>query len=90
MTGQHVPRYFFHTAIGDDVVTDREGAELRDADHAWQVARATVEATLSEAEDHARLLTAILVVTDVVGEIILEFPFAEAAVPPSETDATVH
>lgn len=85
-----MPRYFFHTAIGDDVMTDREGAELRDADHAWQVARATVEVTLGEADDHARLMTAVLIVTDDAGEIVLEFPFAEAVMPAAETGETVH
>jgi hypothetical protein len=85
-----VPRYFFHTAIGDDVITDNEGVELRDADHAWEVARSTIEASLSETTEQARLMTAILVVTDDTGEIFLEFPFAEVVTPPSETDKTRH
>src|SRR6185312_4227341 len=33
-----MPRYFFNTRIGDDTIPDVEGEELRDADHAWEVA----------------------------------------------------
>ena len=35
-----MPRYFFNTRIGDDVIPDAEGEELRDTDHAWEVAKA--------------------------------------------------
>ena len=73
-----MPRYFFHTRIGGDVLTDEEGAELRDADHAWRVARATILASLEDEGSDPRLVAAILVVTDEAGDVVLEFPFAEA------------
>ena len=73
-----MPRYFFHTRIGGDVLTDEDGAELRDPDHAWRVARATILASLEEEGSDPRLLAAVLVVTDEEGEVVLEFPFAEA------------
>ncbi|MBD8909172.1 DUF6894 family protein [Methylorubrum zatmanii] len=73
-----MPRYFFHTRIGGDILTDEEGSELRDPDHAWRVARATIRASLEEEGSDPRLLTAVLVVTDEEGEVVLEFPFAEA------------
>lgn len=56
-------RYFFHTRIGEDVITDLNGAELRDPDHAWEVARATIQAAMSDPMNQARLMTASLVVT---------------------------
>lgn len=46
-----MPRYFFNTRIGDELVLDPEGEELRDPDHAWQVARAMVRELLEEEKD---------------------------------------
>ena len=37
-----MPRYFFNARIGDELITDPEGEELRDPDRAWEVARAMV------------------------------------------------
>ena len=37
-----MPRYFFNTRIGDDLIPDVEGEELRDPDHAWEVAKAMI------------------------------------------------
>ena len=73
-----MPRYFFHTRIATDTLTDEEGVELRDADQAWRVARATIRASLEDEGSDPRLVAAILVVTDEAGDIVLEFPFAEA------------
>ena len=72
-----MPRYFFNTRIGDEVITDPEGEELRNPDRAWEVARAMSRELLmiEGAED---LLSAVIEVTDDAGEIVLEFPFAEA------------
>ena len=77
-----MPRYFFHTRIGADTLLDEEGIDLRDAEHAWRVARATIAESLAEEPDTARLLTASLVVADADGETVFEFPFAEAASDP--------
>lgn len=85
-----MPRYFFHTHIGDDVIADLNGAELRDADHAWGTARATIQASLSDPKNQARLMTASLVVTDEAGEVVFEFPFSEAVTQPGSRDPTIH
>lgn len=73
-----MPRYFFNTRIGNDLVTDDNGVELRDPDHAWDVARATIRQLLQAKGAPPNLLTATLEVTDIGGEIVLEFPFSEA------------
>ncbi len=73
-----MPRYFFHTRIAADTLTDEDGVELRDPDQAWRVARATIRASLEDEGGDPRLVAAILVVTDETGEVVLEFPFAEA------------
>ena len=85
-----MPRYFFHTRIGADTLTDEEGVDLRDPDHAWRVARATIGESLAEEADQARLMTACLVVTDETGETVFEFPFAEAIDAPAAGDETRH
>jgi hypothetical protein len=73
-----MPRYFFHTRIGEMLISDPDGAELQDPDHAWRVARATIRQLLSDEEQTPELLSAVLEVTDADGEIVLEFPFTEA------------
>jgi hypothetical protein len=85
-----MPRYFFNTRIGDDIIPDVEGEELRDADHAWQVAKAMIEELLQDQGDDPKLLAAALVVTDQRGDIVLEFPFSEAVVLEQKPAATKH
>ncbi len=85
-----MPRYFFNTRIGDDVIPDVEGEELRDADHAWRVAKAMILDLLEDQAEHPNLLTASLVVTDQSGEVVLEFPFSEALIAQPENPATRH
>jgi len=85
-----MPRYFFHTDLGDDVITDEAGATLRDPDHAWEVARDTIRATMASTKNQARLMTARLVVTDEAGEVVLEFPFSEGILAPEPGTGTVH
>jgi hypothetical protein len=85
-----MPRYFFNTRIGDDTIPDVEGEELRDADHAWEVAKAMIVELLEEQGDKSTILAASLVVTDQKGEIVLEFPFAEAITVSDETPTTRH
>lgn len=79
-----MPRYFFNTRIGETLIPDSEGAELRDPDHAWEVARATIRQILEAEGSEPGLLSALLEVTDTNGEIVLEFPFAEAIEIPDE------
>ena len=85
-----MPRYFFHTQIGDEVITDTTGVALRDPDQAWEKAQDTIRAALAEARDQARLLTACLVVTDEAGDVVLEFPFSEVVSLPPDADPTLH
>ncbi len=85
-----MPRYFFNTRIGDDTIPDVEGEELRDADHAWEVAKAMIVDLLEDQAEFPNLLAASLIVTDQKGEIVLEFPFAEALSADEESSATRH
>jgi hypothetical protein len=85
-----MPRYFFNTRIGDDIIPDVEGEELRDADHAFEVAKAMIEELLQDGGDHPRLLAASLVVTDQGGDVVLEFPFSEAVLVEPEPASTKH
>jgi hypothetical protein len=83
-----MPRYFFNTRIGDELISDPEGEELRDADRAWEIARAMVQELLKTEGVQDSLLSAILEVTDDEGEIVLEFPFTEGLLDVS--DVTKH
>ena len=85
-----MPRYFFNTRIGQTIIPDPEGAELRDPDHAWRVARATIRQILQEEGKDPSLLSASLEVTDAAGEIVLEFPFTEALEIPDEPPPSQH
>jgi hypothetical protein len=78
-----MPRFFFNTRIGDKLISDPEGEELRDPDHAWRVARAMIRELLQEENEQPNLLTARLEVTDEAGEVVLEFPFSEAIEAPT-------
>lgn len=85
-----MPRYFFNTRIGETLIPDPEGAELRDLDHAWRVARATIRQILQDEGKDPSLLSASLEVTDTAGEIVLEFPFTEALEIPDEPPPSQH
>jgi hypothetical protein len=73
-----MPRYYFNTRIGDDLIPDDEGEVLRDADHAWEVARATIREIVKTEGGQLELIRASLEVTDEDGEVVLDFPFSEA------------
>ena len=85
-----MPRYFFNTRIGDDLIPDVEGAELRDPDHAWEIAKTMILEVLADQGEQAALLSASLEVTDELGEIILEFPFSEALIGEPNDSPTKH
>ena len=85
-----MPRYFFNTRIGDDTIPDVEGEELRDADHAWEIAKAMIVDLLEDQADHPHLMTAALVVTDQKGDVVLEFPFSEALAVLQKAASTKH
>jgi Domain of unknown function (DUF6894) len=73
-----MPRYFFNTRIGDELISDPDGEVLRDPDRAWEMARAMIRELLKTDGADGALLNATIEVTDDEGEIVLEFPFAEA------------
>ena len=82
-----MPRYFFNTRIGDELIADPEGEELRNPDRAWEVARTMIRELL-KVEGVEGLMRAVLEVTDDEGEIVLEFPFAEAILEGIDADDT--
>ena len=55
-----MPRFFFNTHIGDELVADPEGEELRDLDRAWEVARAMIRELLKTEGAERGLLSAVL------------------------------
>ena len=85
-----MPRYFFNTRIGDELIPDPEGEELRDPDRAWKIARAMIRELLKSEGTESGLLNAVLEVTDDEGEIVLEFPFTEALLDMSDEAVTKH
>jgi hypothetical protein len=85
-----MPRYYFNTRIGNELISDPEGEDLRDADRAWEIARAMIRELLKTEDAGRGLLNAILEVTDAEGEIVLEFPFAEALLDMSGEPMTKH
>jgi hypothetical protein len=84
-----MPRYFFNTRIGDELIADPEGEELRDPDRAWEVARAMIRELL-KTEGADGLVRAVIEVTDDEGEIVLEFPFTEALLDIADVPVTKH
>ena len=85
-----MPKYFFNTRIGDELISDPEGEHLRDPDRAWEVARAMIRELLKTEGAERGLLNATLEVTDAAGEVVLEFPFAEALLDMSGQPVTKH
>jgi hypothetical protein len=85
-----MPRYFFNTRIGDELILDPEGEELRDPDHAWEIALAMIRELLITEGAEGSLLNAALEVSDDSGEVVLEFPFSEALLDASDELVTKH
>ncbi len=85
-----MPRYFFNTRIGNELVADPEGEVLRNPDRAWEAARAMILEILKTEGTNASLLNAVVEVTDEDGDIVLEFPFAEAMLQFRHQGATKH
>ncbi|MEE7477454.1 DUF6894 family protein [Methylobacterium hispanicum] len=78
-----MPRYFFHTHIGDDVVVDPEGSELADVEAAREAARVLALQLLQGADGDPDLLKAVLFVADEAEDVVLEFPLVDALVAAS-------
>jgi hypothetical protein len=80
-----MPTYFFHLRQSGSRFDDEEGQLLRDADEAWEMARATAR-TLMAGDPSRRdvWIATSFEVTDEDGGIVLEFPFGEATEPKGE------
>jgi len=85
-----MPRYFFNTRIGDELVVDPDGEILRNPDRAWEVARAMIWEILKVEGTHSGLVNAVVEVTDEEGESVLEFPFTEAILEMPDDSVTKH
>ena len=85
-----MPRYFFNTRIGDELIDDPEGEELRNPDRAWEVARAMILELIKTEGADGVLLNAVIEVTDDDGDIVLEFPFSEALIDMRDASVTKH
>src|SRR5262249_12284298 len=85
-----MPRYFFNTRIGDELIDAPEGEELRNPDRAWEVARAMILELIKSKGAGGVLLNAVIEVTDDDGEIVLEFPFSEALLDLPDSQQTRH
>ncbi len=74
-----MPRYFFNVHIGEDILSDPEGQDLRDADQAWEVAKAMAQNLMNtKFERSINWAASHIEVKDNADEIVLEFPFHEA------------
>lgn len=85
-----MPRYFFNARIGGELIADQEGEVLRDPDQAWVAARTLVREILRTDGSEASIVDAVLEVTDDDGEIVLEFPFAEAIIDSNQRPQFKH
>ena len=76
---QVMPSYFFHLCRAGSRLTDDKGQTLRDPDQAWETAKAVALDLMKGApSDEAPWSSYHFEVTDEAGEVVLEFPFAEA------------
>lgn len=85
-----MPRYFFNTRIADELIVDPDGQVLRNPDRAWEAARQMIMELMRSEGPQSLLLDAVIEVTDVDGEIVLEFPFTEVLLDLSDRSATRH
>jgi hypothetical protein len=85
-----MPKYFFNTRIGDELIVDPDGEDLRNPDRAWEVARQMILEVVKSEGAQLALMEAVIEVTDVEGEIVLEFPFTEALLDIPDRSATRH
>jgi hypothetical protein len=74
-----MPRYFFNVHIGEDILPDPDGQNLRDPDEAWEVAKAMAESLIGAKFDRpVNWSSSHIEVADSAGDILLEFPVLEA------------
>jgi hypothetical protein len=80
-----MPRYFFNTRIGDELVVVIPTEKSCGTPIARGKSRAMIWEILKVEGAHAGLVNAVVEVTDEEGEIVLEFPFTEAIPPTCRT-----
>ncbi len=74
-----MPRYFFHVSLEGTLIPDPDGQSLPDADAAWEQARDLARDLMrSDLGQPVNWFACHFEVSDERGEVILEFPFAEA------------
>ena len=74
-----MPRYFFHLCHNGGRLSDPRGQTLKDPDQAWDTAKAVALDLMSgDPPENAPWSSYYFQVTDEAGEVLLEFPFAEA------------
>jgi hypothetical protein len=74
-----MPRYYFNLYLEGTLLPDAEGQELRNADEAWEAARAAaVDLMQTGFQRPVNWFTCHFDVRDEADETVLEFPFAEA------------
>jgi hypothetical protein len=85
-----LPRFYFNARIGDELIRDPEGEELRDADQAWEFAHSLALELLLEEAEQPLLLTSSVEVMDENGEMVLDLPLIEAATGQADQSETRH
>jgi hypothetical protein len=85
-----MPRYHFNTRLAGSIIEDPEGVELADTEEAWEFARTLAMRLLDDEADQAVLVTARIEVVNENGDVVLDFPLAEAAMERSDDTATRH
>ncbi len=74
-----MPRYFFHVSLEGTLIRDPDGHDLPDADAAWERARGAARDLMrTDLGRPVNWLACHFVVAGEDGEVVLEFPFAEA------------
>jgi len=66
-----MPRYYFNTRIGDELISDPDGEVLVDPDRAWEMARAMIRELLKTEGTGGALLNATIEVTDEALEMVV-------------------
>ena len=85
-----MPRYFFNTRIGDELISDPDGEVLSDPDRAWEMARAMIQRALKTEGADGALLSATIEVTDDEGRSCWNFPSPRQSSRPLARLVTKH
>lgn len=82
-----MPRYFFDLLCREMDIPDIKGVVLRDADQAYDAAKATaLDLMQANAASKIQWLACHFAVRDDSGDVVLEFPFSETVEAPPKTN----